>query len=71
MKNKFDFGALPIDHDIHLSMIHGKGEDYTFTHFNKDSKQLCVEYVKEYITLYDGVADDIELAKEALELLTR
>lgn len=65
-KKNFDFGALPLDHRIHIDERHGWGRETFWTHYNINPLERCIFFVKAYIA--DGGIDS-ELAEEALVLL--
>ncbi|MFA5626184.1 MAG: hypothetical protein WC965_01750 [Thiohalomonadaceae bacterium] len=65
-KNKFDFGALPLDHGIHLYQRHSWGKEKFWEHYNKNPYEIAERLISRYI---DTHPEDIELAENALEMI--
>jgi len=68
LKKYFDFGVIPLSHDLHLNQRHATGKNvFWFTH-NLIPEILVTSYLKEYINLD---RQDKYLAEQALELINR
>lgn len=65
-KNKFDFGAIPLRHDIHLYERHSTGKEPFWAKYHRNPVELAIYYVQRYI---DEGRKDTELAEEALRML--
>lgn len=66
MKSYFDFGALPLDHDIHLNQRHAWGRLEFWRYYKREPVELVIELIQNYI---DEGREDIELAENALEMV--
>lgn len=65
-KRQFDFGVLPLAHNIHLQERHYMGKDKFWDTYQQDPLEIAIEMVQAYI---DSWPEDVELAEEALEML--
>lgn len=68
LKKYFDFGALPLRHDVHLDERHGWGKHAFWSHYNLNPTLLVMNLIKEYVTLDRA---DKALAEAALERIER
>lgn len=68
MKKYFDFGAIPLSHEVHLGERHQYGRGPFWEKYGYDPVEICIALVTVYIEL--GRADFI-LAEEALEMIKR
>jgi hypothetical protein len=68
MKKYFDFGAVPLDHEIHLYERHGWGKTTFWEHYKLDPVSIVVALVQEYI---EQGREDAELATNALDMIKR
>lgn len=65
-KRKFDFGAVPLDHEIHIEDRHRIGKTLFWSRHGVDPYDVALEILQSYM---DTVPDDYELAEEAMELI--
>ena len=65
-KRYFDFGAVPLNHDIHLNQRHAWGRVTFWEYYAKDPVEIVIELIQEYIN--EG-REDAELAANALEMV--
>lgn len=66
LKKYFDFGAIPLDHEIHLYERHGWGKSEFWEHYKQDPVSLVIRFISEYISLG---REDAELAMNALRMI--
>lgn len=66
MKSYFDFGAMPMSHDIHLNQRHTWGRLEFWRHYQKDPVEIVLELIQNYI---DEGREDAELAMNTLEMV--
>lgn len=64
LKKYFDFGAIPLTHEIHLYERHEWGKQEFWARYELDPVQIVMKLLSEYIELG---RDDVELAEDALE----
>lgn len=65
-KRKFDFGALPLEHFIHIEERHGWGKNKFWQHYDMNPVDICVALITVYI---ERGGKDIDKAEEALRML--
>ena len=66
MKGYFDFGAIPLDHEIHLYGRHAWGKNHFWEQYNLDPVKIVIELIEGYI---EEGREDAELAMNALEMI--
>jgi len=66
LKKYFDFGVLPLNHDVHLNERHSMGKQEFWDYYNLNPVDLVVELIEEYLSLNP---EDYDVAEEALELI--
>ena len=65
-KRKFDFGAIPLEHEIHIEHRHGWGKNKFWTHYGYNPIEVCIALL--YVYINQGGLDS-DKAKEALRML--
>jgi hypothetical protein len=65
-KRKFDFGAIPLAHDVHIYQRHEWGKNKFWQHYQYDPIEVCIALLTVYINK-GGL--DSDKAKEALRML--
>jgi hypothetical protein len=65
-KNKFDFGAIPLVHEIHLYERHEWGRSKFWEHYSLNPADVVVGLIEDYISS-GGI--DSDLASIALEMV--
>jgi hypothetical protein len=65
-KKYFDFGAIPLTHEIHLYERHEWGKHEFWEKYGLDPVQIVIKLLSDYIELG---RDDVELAEDALEMV--
>ena len=68
LKKSFDFGAIPLSHDIHIDERHAWGRHEFWRHYEKDPEEIAINLIEEYLTMEP---EDEEVAREALELIQK
>jgi hypothetical protein len=68
MKKYFDFGALPLRHDVHLYERHSMGKVEFWEKYNLNPAELAVNFIEEYLSL---APEDYDVAEEALYMIKR
>ena len=68
LKKHFDYGALPLEHEIHLSGRHNTGKTEFWESHSLDPAELVVEYLIEYIELEPS---DVVEAQYALSMVRK
>lgn len=68
MKKYFDFGAIPLSHELHLGERHQIGREGFWNKYGYNPVDICIALVTVYIGLG---RPDLELAERALEMLKR
>lgn len=66
LKKYFDFGAIPLRHDLHLDERHAWGRVPFWEHYDIDPIEVVINLIEEYVSM--GPVD-IELAEDALEMI--
>lgn len=66
LKRYFDFGAIPLAHELHVGKRHEWGKVAFWGYYGMDPAHVARKLVQSYIE--DGGAD-AELAREALKLI--
>lgn len=65
-KRKFDFGAVPLEHELHLEDRHRVGKTLFWERHDVDPYGVAIDMLTTYL---ETSPHDYELAEEALELL--
>lgn len=68
LKKHFDYGVLPLEHEIHLNERHQLGKVEFWERYGIDPSDLVIKYLEEYIELEPP---DIEDAKYALFMVKK
>lgn len=68
LKKYFDFGAIPLDHELHLYGRHELGKVEFWDRYDKDPVKIVIELIEEYI---EQGREDAELAINALEMVKK
>jgi len=62
LKKHFDYGALPLEHEIHLYERHQVGKEEFWSKYDFDPALLVLSYLEEYVSLDPEDKDEAELA---------
>lgn len=68
LKKYFDYGALPLEHEVHLGERHQMGKDLFWKQYGLDPAKLAEDYLTRYIDT--GPEDEYE-ALEALRMVRK
>lgn len=69
MKKYFDFGAIPLNHELHLYERHQWGREEFWQHYGLDPVDVCIQLLTEYVE--DGQGEDLDIAKHYLDELLK
>lgn len=68
-KRYFDYGAIPLIHEIHLYERHEMGRVAFWDKYELDPKEVVITLIEEYLTLdpldYDEASEGLELVMNA------
>ncbi len=66
LKKHFDFGAIPMLHEIHLNERHQWGREEFWRHYRKNPVEIVIKLLEKYI---DEGGVDTEMATLALSMV--
>lgn len=69
-KRWFDFGAIPLNHDVHINQRHSMGAAKFWKRHKKNPLTIAIKQVEEYLDTHSfSTEEEYCLATDALEIL--
>ena len=66
-KKYFDYGAIPLDHDIHINERHALGRHGFWTKYDMNPRSVVASLIREYLTTEP---EDFDEAQRALRMVS-